>query len=78
MASIGIKQKLIKKIRSTNDEKLLEEACRLFEIESEDLDVYILNDSQLDAIQKAREQIKSGNILSQDEADKEIDEWLRG
>lgn len=40
----------LEKIQLTNDEKLLEEASRLLEVDIEDSDVYILNDQQVKAI----------------------------
>ena len=76
MSTMEIKRRLINKIRKTEDNNLLEEAYRLFEIESEDLEEYKLNNSQIQAISEAREQIKTGKYLSADQADKEIDQWL--
>ena len=76
MSTLEIKRRLINKIRKTEDNNLLEEAYRLFEIESEDLEEYKLNNSQIQAISEAREQIETGKYLSADEADKEIDQWL--
>ena len=76
MSTLKLKKLLINKIRKTEDINLLEEAYRLFEIESEDLEEYKLNNSQIQAISEAREQIKTGKYLSADQADKEIDQWL--
>lgn len=76
MSTLEIKKRLINKIKNTTDNNLLEEAYRLFEIESEDFEEYKLNDSQIQAISEAREQIKTGKYLSADKADKEIDQWL--
>lgn len=78
MSTLEIKKRLISKIKDTEDYNLLEEAYRLFDIESEDFEEYKLNDSQIQAISEAREQIKSGKYLSADQADKEIDQWLNG
>jgi hypothetical protein len=76
MSTLEIKKRLINKIKNTEDNNILEEAYRLFEIESEDFEEYKLNDSQIQAISEAREQIKTGKILSADQADKETDQWL--
>jgi len=48
----------------------------LLGIESENIEVYKLNEQQTQAIREAREQIKNGQFMSTEEADKEIDEWL--
>ncbi len=37
---------------------------------------YMLNDAQRKAIDEAREQIRNGQFLTDEEADKEIEEWL--
>jgi len=49
----GLKKRLIEKIRRTEDPVVLEEAYRLLEIETEDLDVYKLNDEQKSAVREA-------------------------
>ncbi len=67
MSTLEIKRRLINKIRKTEDNNLLEEAYRLFEIESEDFEEYKLNNSQIQAISEAREQIKTGKYLSADQ-----------
>ena len=76
MTKIELKKRLIEKIQHTQDERILEEAYRLLEIESEDIDIYRLNDEQKKAIAEARQQIKDGQFLTENQANKEIDEWL--
>ena len=77
MSSAELKQRLIDKIQKTDNESLLEEAFRLLQLESEDLEVYMLSEDQKNAINEARQQIKNGQFLTDDEANKDIDEWLR-
>ena len=43
MSTIELKQKLISKIQETVDDRLLEEALRLLDIESNESDVLVLN-----------------------------------
>ena len=62
MSTIELRKLLIEKIRLTDDDKLLEEASRLLEVEIEESDVYILNDQQKEAIEEGRKQISMGNI----------------
>ena len=76
MSTIELKQKLISKIQETVDDSLLEEALRLLNIESGELDVLVLNEEQVNAVDEAQAQIKSGQFLSNEQANKEIDEWL--
>ena len=76
MSTIELRKLLIEKIQLTDDDKLLEEASRLLEVEIEESDVYILNDKQKEAIEEGRKQIVKGEYLTDEESNKEIDEWL--
>lgn len=44
MSAIALKKRLIDKVQSTDNEKLLKEAYRLLELETEDIEVYKLSD----------------------------------
>ena len=76
MSTIELQNLLIEKIKLTDDDKLLEEASRLLEVEIEESDVYILNDKQKEAIEQGRKQISKGEYLTDEESNREIDEWL--
>ena len=76
MSTIELKKRLIDKIQKTDNENLLGEAFRLLEMESEDIEIYKLNDGQKKAIEEARKQIKNGQFLTDEQAGKEIGEWL--
>ena len=76
MSTIELRKLLIEKIQLTDDDQLLEEASRLLEVEIEESDVYILNDKQKEAVEEGREQIVKGEYLTDEESNKEIDEWL--
>ncbi len=66
MSAIELKKRLIDKIQRTDDENLLKEAYRLLE----------LSDEQRKKVFEAKQQIKTGQFLTNHQADKEIDEWL--
>ena len=72
MSTIELKKRLIDKIQKTDNENLLGEAFRLLEMESEDIEIYKLNDGQKKAIEEARKQIKNGQFLTDEQAGKEI------
>lgn len=76
MSTGELRKRLIDKIQQTQDGRILEEVYRLLEMELEDIDIYKLNEGQKKAISLAREQIKQGQFLSEEDADKEIDQWL--
>ncbi len=77
MKTTELKKRLIDKIQKSENNSLLEEAYRLLDLESQDIEVYQLNDEQKSAVAEAREQIKKGQVLTQDQANQEIDEWLK-
>jgi len=74
---IDLKQQLIDKIQRTTDKGKLEEIYRLLEINFDDKDVYILTSEQKSAIEEAQKQIKNGEFLSDEQANKEVEEWLK-
>ncbi|WKZ59616.1 MAG: hypothetical protein QY309_17365 [Cyclobacteriaceae bacterium] len=76
MSTVELRKRLIDKIQKTQDERILEEAYRLLDLETEDIEIYQLNDDQKKAINEARQQIKNGQFLTEEQANKEIDEWL--
>jgi hypothetical protein len=76
MSTTELRKRLIDKIQKTDNENILKEAYRLLELETEDIEIYKLSDDQKKAISEARKQIEKGQFLTNDQADKEIDEWL--
>ena len=76
MSTIELKERLIEKIQITDNDNLLEEVYRLLEFDSDESDMYILNENQLAAIQESRQQIKEGKYFTDEQVNKEIDEWL--
>ncbi|NJN43016.1 MAG: hypothetical protein HC811_13105, partial [Flammeovirgaceae bacterium] len=68
--------KLIKRIKETDDEKLLEEAYRLLEMETEGFETYKLTMDQKKAIDESRAQIKKGQSLTNEQVNSDSDEWL--
>jgi hypothetical protein len=76
MSTIELRRRLIDKIQKTENEDLLAEAYRLLELETGDIEMYKLNDDQRKAIDEARQQINSGQFLTDEHSNKEIDEWL--
>ena len=76
MTTTELKKRLIDEIQKTDDERILEEAYRLLELEKEDIEIYKLNEGQKKTISEARQQIKNGQLLTDEQANNEIDEWL--
>lgn len=77
MTGNNLKEKLIDKIKETNDPFVLEEILHLLELQEPDT-IYKVNKSQKKAIENGKEQIKNKQFLTNKQADKDIDEWLNG
>ncbi len=71
-----LKKKLIAKINLTDNNEILESMMKILEIHNEE-DVYVLNEAQLAAIEEAREDYRNGRFLTNDEANAEIEKWLK-
>lgn len=77
MSTAELKKKLIDRIQSTTDQELLLEATRLLEIQLDETEKpFQLTDEMNKAVEESKKQIKRGEFLNHDEANKEIDEWL--
>ncbi len=70
-----LKEKLLNKLNEIDDPAILEEVSNLFELQEPD-SIYKVNDEQRKAIEEAKEQIKNKQTLSDEQSDKETDEWL--
>jgi hypothetical protein len=76
MSTLELKKRLIDKIQKMDNEILLEEAYRLLGLETDDIEIYRLSPAQKNVVNEAREQIKKGDFLTEEQANNEIDEWL--
>ena len=76
MKTIEIKKKLIRKIFSIEDKTLLKEMSIMVGIDNEEEEIYHLSDEQLKAVEEAQEQYLRGEYVTNEELEKEIEEWL--
>ena len=77
MSTAELRQKLIDKISSIENDALLREASRLIDLEIIDIEnPYVLSEEMEKAVSIAREQISNGDYLSHSEANIEIEEWF--
>ena len=77
MSTIELRNTIIDKIKKIDDEDLLNEVNRLIEIETSDIEIYKFSDEQKAAIEEAEDQINRGEFLTDEEATKDIDKWLK-
>jgi len=77
MKAIEIKEKLIKEINLSKNNNLLEEFYNFLNLENKLQEPYQLNEEQNSAVAEAQEQIQKGDYLTNEQANQEIDEWLK-
>jgi len=77
MSTIELKEKLIGTILHTENTELLEEVFRLLELESDEIKTIKLTQQQKRAIIAGQKEIENGHFLTNEQTDKEIDEWLK-
>ena len=73
MTEIELKKKLIGKINQTKNNEILEEMLRLILNEETD-SVYELSPDQTNTVEEAQMQFRNGQFLTDEQADKKIDE----
>jgi hypothetical protein len=75
---IDIKETLIAHINGIKDDQLLAEIYAWLKLEDGKIvnGIYQLSESEARAIEAARQSIRDGDYLTEDQASSEIDEWL--
>ena len=77
MLTKEMKEDLIAKINSTKDENILEEVYRILEVDFEEVDMIVLTEDQKVSIDQGIKDIEEGNYLTNEEANREIEKWLK-
>ncbi|NJK97326.1 MAG: hypothetical protein HC905_22620 [Bacteroidales bacterium] len=75
MTSAELKNQLIEKINKLSDETLLQDVMKLID-NTEESEIFILSDDHEAAVNIAIDQISKGDFLTNNQANKEINEWL--
>lgn len=79
MSITELRKRLIDKINLIENDQLLREASRLFDLEIIDIEKpYILSEDMENAVSEAQTQVINGNFLTNSEANKEIEKWFEG
>lgn len=76
MTTNELKHKVIDKINELDNDGLLIDLIRLIEDSSDDSEIYRLSDNHKKAIITAIDQIEKGDYLTNEQSNKQIDEWL--
>jgi len=76
MTTLELRNSVIGKINQINDDEILTEIYKLLNNSFDDSEIYILSDNHKISIEKAKAQISNGDFLTNEQANKDIDEWL--
>jgi RNA polymerase-binding transcription factor DksA len=76
MTTKELKHTVIDKVKELEDDNLLNDLIKLIDDNSIDNDIYQLSDNHKAAIDIAIKQIENGDYLTNEQSNKEIDEWL--
>ena len=76
MSTTELKRKLISRIKESKDKNVLNAFLRLLKSEHK-VETYKVTEAQRKAINEARKQIKKGQFLTNEQANKEAREWLK-
>ena len=77
MLTKEMKKQLIDKIQSTEDANILEEVYRILEVSTQEVDMIVLTDDQKAKIDQGIKDIEEGRYLTHEEANREINKWLK-
>ena len=72
-----LQEKLIVKIKNTKEDYILEEVSRLLEFEENSGHIYSINAEQQQLIDKSINEIEVGDYFTNEEVQKETEEWLK-
>lgn len=77
MSTLELQEKLIEKIKTTKEDYVLEEVYRLLEFEENVDQIYILNAEQQRLIDISLKEFENGEYFTDEEVQKETNEWLK-
>lgn len=75
MSTLDIKMEIFDKLKEVEDIALLNRIMNLLKNAGQ-TEVYHLNEHELDIIRESEDDISTGNVISQEQLDKEDFEWL--
>ena len=76
MSTQELKRQVIEKLETFDDDIILDEIYRLLQISKSDIDMHTFSDSQMNILNSRDSEIDKGIFLTEEQADKEAEEWL--
>jgi hypothetical protein len=77
MSTTELKEKLITQINGTDNDELLSEISTMLYTESKSVKgVYKMSETEREAVEDGLNQIRNGQWISNEEANRQVEEWL--
>lgn len=76
MAVSELKNQVKKRIESVNDESVLEEILNLIDFQSEKEEMYMIPPDHQKELELSLEQMKNGDIISNEDVNDKVQKWL--
>lgn len=77
MTLTEIKKEILERVNEVNDNIILEEVYRILQIPIKPEEVFRFSDSQNELLNKREDEIDTGDFVTHEESEKDLDEWLK-
>ena len=78
MTGIELKEKLIAQINRIDDEHMLDDISRNIDLKLElNNGTYVMSAAEIEAVEEGLEQLRTGQWITHEEANKHVEEWLK-
>ena len=78
MSTAELKEKIIAQINDIDNDELLNEISTMLYVESKSVNgVYQMSEAEREAVEDGLNQIRNGQWISDEEANRQVEEWLR-
>jgi len=77
VSNTKIKQNIVEKLKTVDDDAILQDIYHILQINSENSDLYVFDDTQSDTIDSRIKEMDKGSFLTFEVAEKDLNEWLK-
>lgn len=77
MSTQQLKRDIVNRLKEVDDDIILDEIYRILKLGVSTNEVFIFNEEQLTLLDARDKEIDYGNFLTDEDADKDFEEWLQ-
>lgn len=77
MSTQQLKRDIVNRLKEVDDDIILDEIYRILKLGVSTKEVFIFNEEQLTLLDARDKEIDYGNFLTDEDADKDFEEWLQ-